>query len=183
MPASSVTTEGTAYDLLTQVESRLLARVPGFNAANCFITDNPIPPDGYFPQGALACTICLLDGVFDDRLYDGGASNQLVETSDLVVTVFTRSKIDQPPRAKVAMLHEDRGILTKHKPLVLRALLVDDPTAAILSPWHPLRDGQPFLRGSILPRRSQGPREIEGLDWLGLSLWFTVEFDWELGSE
>lgn len=177
---SQLSIDGTQYDLLTQVESRLHARISLFDRGNCFICDGPVPPDAYFPQGLLACTIAVGDGVFNDSNYDGGAANVLTEDCDLIVTLFLRSKLDQPPRAKVALLDEERGLLTKLKPAVLQALLVDDPAAEILAPWLPMKSGRPFLRGALIPRRSQGPREIPGLDWLGLSLYFQAEFDWDL---
>lgn len=177
-------TDGTAFDLLTQVEGRLLAKIPEFNAGNCFITDEPLPPDNYNPQGGVTCTICLLDGRFDKGLYAGGAANQLAEESDLVVTLLTRTKLDQPPRSKFALLNEERGILTKYKPRLLAAILVDDLAANILSPWNPLRKtGEPFLRDAIMPSRSQGPMRVSGSDWLGLSLHFDIVFDWQLREE
>lgn len=180
--------DGDAATLLLQVEARLIERVKLNGAAmlgegNCFITEEPIPPDSYFPTGNLAVTVCLGDGQFDEGMYDGGGANQLCEFGTLIVTAFARNKIDQPPRAKNALLNESRGLLAKLKPAILQAILVDDPAARILAPWHPLKNGSPFLRGAIMPRASAGPRQLGGLDWLGLTLTFGVEFDWDLTTQ
>lgn len=180
MSFSATTIDGTAYHLLTEVETRLRAEVEGFNAGNCFICDSPVPPDSYFPTGGVVCTIALVDGQFSGGHFIGGAANVLTETCSLVITPMVNIKLDQPPRARVAMLDDSKGILTRYKPRILRAILVDDIDAAVLSSWFPVKDGFPLTRGAILPRRSQGPVRLDGADWLGLSLYFEVEFDWDL---
>jgi hypothetical protein len=178
----SVSTEGTALELLTAVKNRLATLIPDFGRGALMITDEPVPPDAYFAQGKLACTLCLLDGTFDKRLWAGGGPMQLTETSDLVVTILTHPKLDQPPQAEVALLNDKFGILTRFKPDILRALLVADPAADLLIPWVPVDDdGQYFLRdGGLVPVRSQGPGQVPGRDWIGLSLHFAVQFDWNL---
>jgi hypothetical protein len=183
--AAGESREGTPYDLLKAVESRLRERLEYLNAGNCFITDEPIPPNSYFPTGKLVCTICLLDGTFDGGFWVGGGPAQLTEHSNLVVTLCTRSKLDQPPRAEQALLNADFGILTKHKPRILQALLVDDPQATTLRPWVPLNaDGNQFLLDAALrPTRSRGPTQLTGGDWLGLELHFAVAYDWDLSFE
>lgn len=173
-------TDTTAEALLLAVEARLHQRVAEFKAANCFICDEPLPPDTYLPQGDVACTIALVDGTFNGPLYVGGGGGQLTEAGSLGVTVLTRCKIDQPPRAKVALLGEKRGILSKFKRELLAALLVDDPAAELLAPWIPANDaGQALLRSALEPRSAQGPRTVND-DWLALTLWFGYEFDWDL---
>lgn len=180
MAQSLETIDGTDFDLLRAVQARLCASVPKLAPGICMICDEPVPPGTYFPRGDLACTIALSDGTFDTEKYDGAGANQLCERKSLIVTVFTRSKLDQPPRAEFALLDEQRGILTCYKPAILRALLIHDPTAETLEPWQPLRGEHPILRGALVPTRSQGPRQLLDDDWLGLSLFFDVEFDWEL---
>lgn len=180
MPFSATTIDGTAYHLLTEVETRLRAEVDGFNEATCFICDDPVPPDSYFPTGGVVCTIALVDGEFNGGHYIGGGANVLTETCSLVVTPMLNIVLDQPPRAKAALLNDSKGILTRYKPRILRALLVDDINAAILAPWFPVKDAKPLTRGALLPTRSQGPRKLQGADWIGLSLYFEVEFDWDL---
>lgn len=171
----------TADRLLTDVRNRLAEKIPEFTRGTLLITDEPVPPDAYFPKGKIACTVCLLDGGFDRGIWHGAGPNALTETSDLVVTILTRSKLDQPPQAEVALTNEKFGILTRFKPDLLRALLVDDPTADILQPWVPGDDdGFSYLRNGIEPVRSQGPGQMPGRDWLGLSLHFSVTFDWNL---
>lgn len=174
------TIDATDFDLLTAVKARLREKVKKLEPEGLIgLTDSPIPPTAYFPRGELFSTLCFVGGQFDKRLYDGGGANQLCEQKQLVVTVFSRVKIDQPPRLEYAMLDAERGMLAAYKPQVLAAILVDDPTAEILQPWQPLKIGKAILRGSIVPDRCQGPVEVNG-DWLGLSLFFDVEFDWNL---
>ena len=180
MPFSATTIDGTAYDLLTEVETRLRAEIEGFNEGTCFICDSPVPPDAYFPTGGVVCTIALVDGHFDQGNYVGGGANVLTETCSLVITPMVNIVLDQPSRARAALLNDGKGILTRYKPRILRALLVDDPDAATLAPWFPVKNGLPMTRGAMLPTRSDGPRQLQGADWLGLSLWFEVAFDWDL---
>lgn len=175
------TTDGTDFDLLFAVKDRLHARISKLKEGLVMICDEPVPPKAYFPAGDLACSLALTDGVFYKAKYDCGGANQLCERKSLVITIFQRSNIDQPPRAEHAMLDKERGMLAKWKPAVLSAVLVDDPAADLLAPWHPKnKSGQNILRGSIVPDRSQGPREMTEGSWLGLSLFFDVEFDWNL---
>lgn len=180
--AAGESREGTPYDLLKAVESRLREKLEYLGQGNCFITDEPIPPNSYFPSGKLTCTICLLDGKFDYPHWVGGGPAQLTEHADLVVTLMTRTKIDQPPRAEQALLNAEFGMLTKHKPRLLQALLVDDPAATALKPWVPLdADGNQFLLdASLIPSRARGPTQLAGGDWLGLELHFSVAYDWDL---
>lgn len=174
------TIDGTDFDLLTAVKARLTEKVPKLTDGLCLICDEPLPPESYYPRGDFAMTLALTDGTFDKSMYDAGGANQLCESKRLIATVLRRSNIDQPGRLEHAMLDEDRGILTRYKPFVLRAILVDDPAADILAPWQPMKNGKPILRGAIMPDISQGPRQVTGGGWLGLSLFFIVEFDWEL---
>lgn len=180
VPATTADTQDSP--LLAAVVDRLRTKVKGLTPANCFVTDQPVPPDGYFPQGDVACTVCLLDGTFDAQLWNGGGPSQLCETPSLAVTILRHTKIDQPPRLTTAMQSEQKGLLKVWKLELLRALLVEDATADVLVPWQPVDyDGNPILRGmGLVPRRSQGPRMMTEVDWLGLTLWFEVSFDWDL---
>lgn len=182
MTVSAITADTQDSPLLAAIVDRLRDKVPLFNKANCFETEQPVPPSSYFPQGDVACTVCLQDGQFDERLYDGGGPNQLSETLQLGVTVFRRSKIDQPPRVTVALQDCDKGVLKVLKLSVLRALLVEDLDADILVPWQPVSaDGNPILRGmGLVPRSCQGPRALSDMDWIGLTIWFSVAIDWDL---
>jgi len=172
--------DATDFDLLTAVKARLHDQIDKLAEGLVFITDEPIPPNAYFPRGEICATLAITDGMFDKGMYDSGGPNQCCEKKQLVVTIFSRVKIDQPPRLEYAMLDESRGSLTSYKRQVLRALLVDDPDAIVLQPWQPLKDGQQFLRNGLVPDRCQGPRTLTGGDWLGLSIFFDVEFDWDL---
>jgi hypothetical protein len=182
MTIPSTTADTQAAPIIEAVLVRLRERVPGLKEANCFPTDQPVPPEAYFPQGDVACTVCLIDGQFDERLWDGGGPNQLAETCSLGVTLLIRSNIDQPPRLTTALHGPTKGLVRIWKPQLLRALLVEDPAADILAPWQPLDvDDLPILRGmGLVPRSCQGPRTMDGLDWLGFTLWFSVQFDWDL---
>jgi hypothetical protein len=177
---------GTADELLVAIETRLRAQVEGLNKQNCFICDEPIPPESYFPTGKLACTIALIDGSFNPGHYDGGGANQLTEKCPLAITILSRVDIDQPPRAREALLSSDRGMFRRYKKQVLRAMLVDNIAIAsgILVPWQPTNEAGEFIRGAIVPTRCQGPRQLpSGNDpWLGLTIWFDAEFDWDLAD-
>lgn len=180
VPATTADTQDSP--LLAAVVDRLRTRVKGLTQANCFATDQPVPPDAYFSQGDVACTVCLLDGTFDEQLWNGGGPNQLRETPRLGVTILRRTNIDQPPRLTSGLQDSSKGILKVWKLELLRALLVEDAAADVLVPWQPVDDeGLPILRGmGLLPRRSEGPRPLVGGEWLGLTLWFEVSFDWDL---
>lgn len=176
------TIDATDHDLLMAVKGRLHDKISKLESDGLvMICDEPIPPDAYFPRGELCCSIAVTDGVFDKANYQGGGANVLTEKKQLVVTVFSRVKIDQPPRAQNALLDTQRGMLTAYKPQVLLAILVDDPMAEILAPWEPSKDGKAILRESICPDRCRGPIQVpNNPDWLGMHLFFDVEFDWNL---
>ena len=172
--------DATDFDLLTAVKARLHDQIDKLQPGLVMICDEPIPPDAYFPRGEFCATVALTDGTFEKGMYDSAGPNQLCERKQLVVTIFSRVKIDQPPRLENALLDENRGSLTAYKRQVLQAMLVDDPDANLLEPWQPLKDGQQFLRNGLVPDRCQGPRTLTGGDWLGLSIFFDVDFDWDL---
>jgi len=176
------TIDATDNDLLLRVKDRLREKITKLEPDGLvMICDEPIPPDSYFPRGELCASLAVSDGTFDKANYAGGGANVLTEKKQLIVTVFSRVKIDQPPRAENALLDTQRGMLAAYKPQVLSAMLVDDPAAEIVEPWEPLKDGKSILRQSLCPDRCRGPIQVAGNpDWLGMSLYFDVEFDWNL---
>ena len=181
--------DGTEYDLLTEVQTRLREKVP-FSESQCFITDAPVPI--IFPGPGPFCTISIGDSTFDEEYYSGGGMQQLTQHTPLLITLLLRSTLDHPPRIENALLDPGRGALAKYKPRVLRALLADCDGESSDSdqtvPWSPKYLGEPILRDYMVPVRCSAPTYmVQGEDggrggayFLGLTLTFRCSFDWRL---
>ena len=59
----------TQMEVLEAIRDRLIALVPAYTSANCFILDQPIPPE--FPVGREACTISPGQGAFVEAMFAG----------------------------------------------------------------------------------------------------------------
>lgn len=164
---------GTLDALLRAVEARLRARVPGLNEGNCFVSDEPLPVQ---IMHELTCTVSTGDGQFDDATFEGGGHQTLTEHLPLIVTILRRSMLDTPDRARTALLQPEAGLLVHYKPLLLKALLVEDGAA-----WDPLYNGDRFLRDSLAPVSFKAPRSMQdraGQSYLSMQLEFRAYFDW-----
>ncbi len=173
----------TQSEILVAFRDRLRT-VDGLNDQTCFITDSPIPP--MLPAGGGHCvTVSLGAGSFDQSLFSAGGHSVLNEDSQVVVTILAQTRIDRAPQAERALLADDRGLITRWKRSVLRALLVSDPTLGQSSQaWEPASGNRPLCRDQIRPLSCSAPSDVpEWAGWTGLQIVFSASFDWELYSE
>lgn len=173
--------QGTLSHLLLAVEARVKEKVPGMNEATCFLSDGPLPME--FPAGTVLCTVCHGEGQFDEAAWSGGG--QLVVTVPVYTTLLVYSLLDTPPRAKMALVDPNVGILTQYLPPVLQCLAyecaeIDDPPV----PWQPQYEGEDILLDAFVPHGFTAPAYLDGLPgdrtYLYSTVTFVATFDWNL---
>jgi hypothetical protein len=164
--------KATIDQILDSVLLRLRSEVEEFNESSCFLSDEPMPMVA--PPDVLFCTVALTDSTFSD-LFAGGGEATVEENGGVIVSVFRRSDLDQTDKAEAALLGSDRGLLTRFKRRVLRALCRP-------SDWEPEYAGNLLLRNQLYPTSATAPRTIEnarGNKYMMMSVSFGVDFDWD----
>ncbi|QDU97536.1 hypothetical protein [Lignipirellula cremea] len=156
--------------VLEAIVDRLIEKVDEWTLSTCFFSD--APGVGPAPPGDLFCTVSPGESVFSD-LFAGGGIETLHERGSVVVSVFSRLQLDGDGRAQARWFDARRGLLSRYKPRVLKALLVD---------WEPQSAGQRLLRDPLYPVASSAPERMTDGDvsFVRLSLTFGMSFDWTL---
>ena len=98
----------TQMEVLQAIRDRLIDAVPGYTHANCFILDQPIPPD--FPIGRECCTIAPGGGAFVDAMFAGAGYRVVTENATTLVTPMVRQVRDAPRTASKALLDQGPSI-------------------------------------------------------------------------
>jgi len=167
------TADTTQDRILESIRDRLRDRIDEYNEATCFVSDSPNPL--LIPPGDEFCVVSLGAGIFPAEFFVGGGANQLMEDATVVVSPYVQYAIDESGRLEEAILDHNRGILTRAKLRILRALIRDD--------WEPEYHGSELLRDMIRPTQSSAPELLltqGGLKFVSLSITFATPFDWEL---
>lgn len=167
----------TQMEVLQEMRKRLIERVPAYTDANCFILDQPIPPD--FPVGRECCTIAPGTGAFVEPMFAGAGFATLTENSTTIVTPMVRQVRDAPRQAKTALLSQEDGLLER-KWQVLRAMLHDNFDLSIVDEEQAMTR---FLLRDQLSVRSADPpgfTQIGQYQMMGMSIVFNTPFDWGL---
>lgn len=178
-----MSSDGTEHEILDAVVARLIAKIAGFNANNCFICDDVLPLSA--PQSKVICTVSSGDAQYDVDAYFGGAGDQLTEDLRVRVTPLIRSFIDAPARATEAITGT-QGILQLYKGPILRALTVgSDADCRPKGIWNPTYEGQELLRDGFPPLHCTAPgffpvpgQRDQKIGLLGFTLTFLARFDW-----
>jgi len=168
-------------DILAAFRDRLRVACEECDEMTCFISDQPIPVS--IPAGGGHClTVSIGNGSFDQSLFAGGGHAALNEDSEIIVTIMIRISLDRVPQAERALISLDRGIISRWKRDVLKALLLSDPNLGAASqPWEPLIGDKPLCREQIRPVTATSPADVPGHQgWVGMQIAFAVSFDWEL---
>jgi hypothetical protein len=173
---------GAEEFVLSHVEHRLITKVDGLAAANCFICDTPVPD--VLPPTSPIVTICLGDSNYDEATYLGAGPNALCEHSMVIITVLNRVVLDPPPKAREALMHTARGLLVYKRP-ILSALLLSDSQSCegYADQFVPSgADGLFLIERGFIPRGWSAPRYVRRDDhqYLGMSLSLAFSFDQEL---
>lgn len=162
----SIPTTQTA--VLSAVVTRLHAQVSELgNESVCFVSDYPYPPPNVASD--LFATVSPVDGQFDEDIQVGAGNNSLIEYAGIVVTVFSRMKLDRAGKTESLLQDADRGLLPiKRK--ILKALAS-----------HRLLSGSDELLTSYLHAlKSSAPRYDPDLKMGVMSLFFKTDFEWDL---
>ena len=156
---------------------RLIDQLDELGPSNCFLCDEPFP--FRLPVSTEFVTIVPGDGTFPPEFFHGGGDNTLSEDATVRITAFVRCMLDEVDHAERAYLGEERGLLTRWKRRILRAL--------VLNGWEPTYNGNELLRSMLRPTNSRGPfvATASGDDsatYAGLELTLETQWDWDLGT-
>lgn len=155
-------------EILQAVIDRLIDRVEWLNQTTCVPSLDTDPPVTI--QHDRFATVAPTAGQFDREAFDGGGRQQTWENAGVVVTVFTRVKLDPQGRDSQRLLNAVRGLFRlKHD--VLDALSGHD----LSNP-----SGELIVRNLLYPIDAGNP-EHDRKEGLGrLSITFGVDFAWKL---
>ena len=191
MSFAQVHSSGTLDDLLRQIQKRLRSNIPELGEEDCFVTVEPIPEIA--PPGELIVTISPGAYRFPDDFFTGGGFETLMCSGTVDITVLHRTNLDQPTHSPLQLLDEDRGLIARYFPRVLRAMLVtdvtdpNDPQKVVRIAWQPTnKKGEPMLRNHFRPVEVGAPaptvigREGGAVGFVAATLSFQADFDWSI---
>lgn len=168
----------TQDQLLQQFARRLRSQIKGFSESNCVVTDQEQPEQ--WPGGNVVCTVCASPGRFPEAFYAGGGTSTLCEVASVKVSVYVRCKLDKPSSAEAWIIGKDKGLVSRFKPAVLRAVLCEEKNDQV-GPWEPCdEDGVKLLRNQLSPISCSAPTPTGDGQFLGITLAFDTTFDWRL---
>jgi hypothetical protein len=167
----------TQMEVLKSIRERLIEKVPAYTPANCFILDQPIPPE--YPIGRECCTVAPGNGAFVEAMFAGSGFATLTENATTVVTPLVRQVRDKPRDATQALLSQDDGLLER-KWEILRALLEGDFDLSILD--TETENTRYLLREQLSVRFAEPPgfTQVGQYQMMGMSMTFNTPFDWGL---
>lgn len=143
------------------------------NARRCFETLDPLHPV-IPPGGDYFLSVAPGDGTFDVEHQVGGGADQLTEYGEVVVTIYSRVKLDSTDHDEIIMRDASRGLLSLKK-TVLKTLVGYDLA---------LESGDTALRQTLYAKRytapTMGQQDGSGIGVAFLSITFGVDFDWDL---
>lgn len=161
-------------DVLASIIQLLINCPLGLNDETCFLAWEPYPPEEMLPMlaaGDRFVTVAVSDSEFDEDINVGAGQYTATENTGVVVTIFGRYELDRTGKAVDALTNYTNGMLSMKKQ-ILRALLAADPQ------WNL----QPLLRNFIQPRHASAPAYLKDFKLGALSIFFSVDFDWDLLS-
>lgn len=155
-----------------------LKGLDGVNERNVILSDQPIPR--FLPQSELAFSVSMGGGSFTERLWNGGHHRTAGTEAHLTTSVFVRVLKDSPGRKKSALLDESAAWDWFER--ILAHLTVAEPEKGPDSqPWEPSTNGIPLLRNIPTPSHFSDCLEVPNhVGWIGISLVWSIEFDWNL---
>lgn len=134
----------------------------------CYVSDYPQPPANV--SGNLFCQVSATDGEFPEDLQAGAGENNLQEYAGVVVTVWSKIKLDRTGKTEALVLDPNRGMLAIKKKILtaLKPQNLVDP------------DGYWLLTNFLMPRSCSAPRYDEKFDGGTMALHFSTDFAWSL---
>ena len=156
-------------DVLAAVVTRLKAAVTELDGDSlCYVSDYPAPPENV--QNDLFATVSPSDGTFDVDLQEGAAANDVREYAGILVTVFSKMKLDRHGRTDSLLSDSTRGLLPL-KRKILKALA-----------GHRLQDGSSndLTTSYLYAQKASAPRWDADTKLGVMSLYFSTDFLWDL---
>lgn len=141
----------------------------GLEESQCYETLYPESP-AVPPGGEFFVTVAPGPSVFDEEMQVGGGAEQCSEDMQVIVTIYTRTHLDQTDHDHQLMHHETVGFSALKK-RVLKSLVDADPQ---------IPSGDEFLRQTIKVISADKPEHDrkQGIAWMGI--YFRVAWDWDL---
>lgn len=161
----------TQKAVLEAVVTRLKANVTELNGdALCYVSDYPEPPENV--QTELFAMVSPSDGQFDVDIQEGAGANDVREYAGVVVTVFSRVKLDRHGRTESLLVDSTRGMLPL-KRKILRALAGQQLSSG----------GNDLLVNHCFAQRASAPRYDPRINLGVMSLYFSTDFAWDLSED
>lgn len=157
------------------IVDRLIRGQLGLNQTNCYETAEPVNP-GIPPGGEYFVTVSPGESQFDGELFEGGGTLQLTQIASVVVTIFTRIKLDRANHDHELLHDAGRGLYPLTKKL-LAAMAAADLTTGLA--------GDTYLRWLAKPVSASGIKVGSSvannpakLAWRHIT--FSIAWDWDL---
>lgn len=132
------------------------------------------PPDrvaetDVYPGGDFFVTVAIGPGQFDESLQVGGGRHQVTEDTQIMVTGYTRIKLDSRDRDERILLDPSRGLYAIKRRL-MDALADEDLEV----------EADKFLR-ELLPITGASEPQYDAANGIGwISIYVGLSFDWNL---
>lgn len=165
-----------AAEVLTAVLTKLRGDVEALrNESVCFITD--IMDPSYEVNSNFYATVCFGDGQFDQGFSDGSGNLGVVESTSILVTVFSKIQVDRIERFQAGMLDSKRGLLVIKKQ-ILKSLANKNLDGGTYN-------GNPslLLLEPLYCRHAGHQQRRPVADQASFSLSFDAKFWWYLGED
>lgn len=175
MPLVDSTLRGrTTQKLILQAfVARLIADIDDYNSQNCFVSDQPVPPQ--FIGGRSFCTVSPGSGRFPQEFFGGAGDHTLVEDASVIITPGMARKLDKPHKRDAVILNlSDSLVQRKHD--ILQSLFGEI--------WEPADGDQPLLRDLPSPVSVTAPADVRvgETDMIALQITVATVFDWDLSG-
>lgn len=158
-----------AQDLLIESLVARLREALGLSDSQVYQTWEPLSPQ--FPAGGdFSVSVAIGDGSFDLDLWEGGGRHQTCEQATVIVTGYSRVKLDRPDHWQKILRDESRGLL------VVKKKILD------VCCGYDLLDssGNSLLRNPLYPLHAYRPTYDKQASIGRVSIEFATDFDWEL---
>lgn len=145
------------------------------NEQTVVISDLPTP--AIMPGGGWCVAVSPGGGRFGDQ----SQHTQLTTTARVCVGIFVRKNLDRPGRAEAALVSSEGSLLEWQEEILQLLTVADTSKASYSNAWEPAANGRPLCRSIPFPSDYSEPGEVpEHAGWIGIHLFFSVSFDWDL---
>ena len=162
-------------DVLEAVRDRLRDRFDWANESTCILSLDPHPPLTNVSHDVYA-TIAPEPGRYDAGAHEGGGENTTFEETGVVITIFSKVKLDRVGHADSMLTDHSRGIM-RFKHDLLRAFSGHNLSRGVTS-----GENNYLLINLMAPLQSAVPSNGYEEDYGFISVAFSTDFEWDLTS-